>query len=361
MDIQRRDLTAAMEQGILQPGQIEPLWNFIKQRRPEERVPETPRFSGTHVLYYLGGLLAIGAASLFTTLAVEAYGMLPLLVLTALYALCAIAAAVRFERHNLPVPASIFATLAIALVPLAIYALQHLLGFWADGGDAQHYRDFHAWIDWRWIVMELSTLLAGVYILNRFRYPFLVLPIAIALWYFGMDVVPALMMHADANSPSWFSGDAFELRKKISLAFGLAMLLLAFFVDIRSRSRKDYGFWLYLFGLLTFWPALSSMDSGHLSGKLIYLVLNFGLVGIGAILARRTFAVFGGMGIMFVLGDLAWHTFQNSFAFVAILTLLGFSLIGLGIWWSRHEAEISAKLRNVLPEDLRELLAARHS
>jgi hypothetical protein len=361
MDIQRRDLSAAVEQGILQPGQMEPLWDFIEQRRRGADASETPRFSGTHILYYLGGLLAIGAASLFTTLAVEAYGMLPLLVLTALYALCATAAAVWFEKHNFPIPASIFATLTIALVPLAIYALQHLLGLWADGSDAQHYRDYHAWIDWRWIVMELSTLFAGVYMLNRFRYPFLVLPIAITLWYFGMDVVPALMVHADMDTTSWFSGEAFELRKKISLAFGLAMLLLAFMVDIRSRSRKDYAFWLYLFGLLTFWSALSSMGSGHLSGKLLYLVLNFGLVAIGAILSRRTFAVFGGMGIMLVLGDLAWNTFQNSFAFVAMLTLLGFSLIGLGIWWSRHEAEISTRLRNVLPEDLRELLTARHS
>lgn len=359
MDIQRQDLAAAAKQGILRQEQVEPLLDFIRRRHGENDNADTPRFSGTHVLYYLGGLLAIGAASLFTTLSVEAFGMPALLALTVLYAGCAIGAAAWFEKRSLPIPASIFATLAIALVPLAVYALQHVLGFWADGSNAQHYRDYHMWIDWRWIVMELSTLLAGVLMLGRFRYPFLVLPIAVTLWYFGMDVVPALLMQAGTDNTGWFSGAAFELRKEISLAFGLFMLLLAFFVDIRSHSRKDFAFWLYLFGLLTFWGALSSMGSGQLSGKLIYLLLNFGLVGIGAVLIRRTFAVFGGIGIMIVLGDLAWHTFQNSFAFVAVLTLLGFSLIGGGVWWSKHEVAISIKFRDVLPKDLRDLLERR--
>lgn len=359
MNIQREDLAAAADQGVLQQSQVEPLLAFLSQRHIKSGRADTPRFSGTHVLYYLGGLLAICAASLFATLAVEALGMPALLMLTLLYAACAIGAAVWFEKHNLGVPASIFATLAIALTPLAVFALQHVLGAWSDSSTTQHYRDYHMWIDWRWILMELSTLLVSVLMLKRFRYPFLVLPIALTLWYFGMDVVPALIMQGDVEGSGWFGGAAWELRKMITLVFGLLMLLVAFFVDLRSRHSKDYAFWLYLFGLLTFWGALSSMGSGQLSGKLVYLALNFGLVLIGAVLARRTFAVFGGIGIMMVLGDLSWHLFKNSFAFVVVLTLLGFALIAVGVWWSKHEADISVKFRSMLPNDLRELLEAR--
>jgi hypothetical protein len=157
---------------------------------------------------------------------------------------------------------------------------------------------------------------------------------------------------------TWSSG-AWELRKQISLAFGLIMIVLAFFVDLRSRHSKDYAFWLYLFGLLTFWGALSSMGSGGLSGKLVYLSINLFLIAVAAALARRTFAVFGGVGVAAVLGNLSWGMFKDSFAFVAVLTLLGFALIATGVWWSKHEAEISAKLRACLPKDLRELLQAR--
>ena len=317
MTIQREDLIIAANQGILQPNQVDPLFSFLSQQNANRAVSDTPRFNGTHILYYLGGLLAIGAASLFATLAVEAMGMSVLLGLTLLYAVCAIGVATWFEKRNLGVPASIFATLVIALAPLATFALQHVLGFWADGSNAQHYRDYHMWIDWRWIMMELSTLFVGVLMLKRFRYPFLVLPIAMTLWYMGMDVVPALLMQNGSSSSDWFDDSAWQLRQNITLIFGLLMLLLSFFVDLRSRHTKDYAFWLYLFGLLTFWGALSSMGSGELSGKLIYLALNFGLVFLGAILGRRVFAVFGGMGIVMVLGDLSWHMFKNSLEHVS--------------------------------------------
>lgn len=103
------------------------------------------------------------------------------------------------------------------------------------------------------------------------------------------------------------------------------------------------------------------MGNGQLAGKLVYLAIHFVLVFAGTVLARRVFAVFGGIGIAAVLSDLSWHLFKNSFGFVLVLTVLGFALIGLGLWWSRHEAEISARLRAVLPADLRELLEARHA
>ena len=364
MQVQREDLEAAVQAGVLNPAELDPLHDFLAvhtARKAGRAIPlhqHEARFSGTHVLYYLGGMLAIGAASLFTTIAVEALGMGALFVLSVLYALCAMWLAAKLEAKGFGVPAGIFATLAVALTPLAVFALQHVLGFWADSPSAEHYRDYHRYIDWRWLVMELSTLASGAVLLKRFRYPFLVMPLAVTLWYMGMDIVPALVLQADGGD-AWFSGAAWELRKQVSLAFGAAMLLGAFFVDLRSRHDKDYAYWLYLFGLLTFCGALSMMGSGKLAGKLVYLAIHFALVLIGAVLARRVFAVFGGIGIAIVLGDLSWNLFKNSFAFVVVLTLLGFALIGLGLWWSRHEAELAARLRAILPRDMRELLESQ--
>ena len=78
----------------------------------------------------------------------------------------------------------------------------------------------------------------------RYRLPFLVMPIAVTLWYMSMDLTPYLFGEADAT---W------ELRKRVSLWFGLLIVLLAFWVDIRTRHDKDYAFWLYLFGVVAFW------------------------------------------------------------------------------------------------------------
>lgn len=194
--VRREDLEAAVHAGVLNPLELDGLLSFLRERAAQLPNAGAARFSGTHILYYLGGMLAIGAASLFATLAVESMGMGALFVLSVLYALLAVWVAARLEMSGFGVPAGIFATLAIALAPLAVFALQHVLGFWADGPHAEHYRDFHRYIDWRWLLMELSTLAAGVALLQRFRYPFLVMPIAVTLWYMGMDIVPALVLQA---------------------------------------------------------------------------------------------------------------------------------------------------------------------
>ncbi|MFZ6816477.1 DUF2157 domain-containing protein [Undibacterium sp. Rencai35W] len=364
----KRDaLMEAADLGLLHYGQVDPLLQFLEARARKAGYKghsgmigrQAPtRFSGTTVLYYLGGMLAIAACSLFSTLAVERWGMPVLLDMSLVYLLFAVALATWLDKRGLGVPAGIFATLAVALVPLAIFALQHVLGWWADGVDrvtTEHYRDFHRWIDWHWLTMELATLLAGALMLWRFQYSFLVMPVSVTLFYMGMDVVPAILMQDDAGmlSGNW------HVRQQISLVFGLGMLVLALIVDVRSRRGIDYAFWLYLFGLLTFWGALSSMGNGTLSGKLIYLAINTGLIFIGAILARRVFAVFGGIGLAMVLGDLSWYLFKDSFVFVALLTLLGFALIAAGVWWSKHEARITATLSAMLPESLQSRLILR--
>ena len=133
----------------------------------------------------------------------------------------------------------IIKALAVAMVPLAIFFAQMALGYWGEG---EPYRDYHVFIDWRWIVMEFGTLAIGAILLWRYRFPFMLMPIAVTLWYMSMDLVPFLF---DAGRFDW------EVRKFVSLWFGLAMTLLAFWVDLRSRFSRDYAFWLYLFGVLT--------------------------------------------------------------------------------------------------------------
>ncbi|HVB49684.1 MAG TPA: hypothetical protein VNF69_14980 [Burkholderiales bacterium] len=59
-----RDLEAAVRAGILSAEQAERLAAFQAAAREREG-GERPRFTLVHVLYYLGGLIAVGTASLF--------------------------------------------------------------------------------------------------------------------------------------------------------------------------------------------------------------------------------------------------------------------------------------------------------
>src|SRR4051812_14212947 len=86
----RTELGEAAAAGLLQHEQLAPLIEFLEKRRTGSA---TARFTGAHILYYLGGLLAIGAMTLFTTLAVEAMGMGVLLALSLVYIVVAILAA----------------------------------------------------------------------------------------------------------------------------------------------------------------------------------------------------------------------------------------------------------------------------
>lgn len=351
MHITRVALDEAAAKGVLSAEQSVALWSFLAER---ER--ETPTFKPPHILYYLGGMIAIGAMTLFMTLGWERFGGLGLLVISVCYGVIALVLTeYLLGKTHLATPAGITAALAVALVPLAIYGAQNAVGLWSTGDSTKWaYRDFHTRIDWRWMVMELGTLAAGAIALWRYRLPFLVMPVAVTLWYMTMDLTPFL-----------FGGDPAHVfshkGKLVSMWFGLAMALLAFWVDVRSRQSKDFAFWLYIFGVLAFWGGLTSLDSNSELGKFIYCCINLLLIAIGAALSRRVFAVFGGLGVAFYLGHLSHTVFKNSMLFPVALTAIGFLVIAAGVLWQRHEAAIGARLRSFLPAPVRALVEHRAS
>jgi hypothetical protein len=348
MAIRRSELEPAVREGILDAGQADRLIAFLAAHGAAPASAEA-RFTFVHVLYYLGGMIAIGAMSLFMTVGWNALGGWGGFFTAICYAVLALALTHWFlERKQLEIPAGIMATLAVVMVPLAIFAVQMALGYWSAD---KPYRDYHVFIDWRWIMMEIGTLMIGAVLLWRYRFPFMLMPIAVTLWYMSMDLVPYLL--GKERVYDW------EIRKFISLWFGLATTLLAFWVDLRSRFSRDYAFWLYLFGVLTFWGGLSLMKSGSEWGKLAYCGINLAMILVGAILGRRVFAVFGGLGIAGYLGYLSHRVFKDSLVFPFALSLLGLAIIALGVLWQRREAQWAASLRRFVPRPLRELIEAR--
>lgn len=343
MELNRGLLKDAVDSGLISEQQSEQLWKFLS-----ERGKEIPSFRFTHILYYLGGLIAIGAMSLFMTLGWERFGGWGLFFIALAYAGAGLWLTEFFlKRQGLLIPAGITATFVVVLTPLAVYGVQAAMGWWAEG---RVYREYHTHIDWRWMFMEFATLASGAVLLWRYRLPFLVMPIAVTLWYMSMDLTPFLFGDADLM---W------ELRKSVSLSVGLLIVLLAFWVDIRTRHDKDYAFWLYLFGVIAFWGGLSMMHSDSELNKFIYLCINLAMIVVSAILSRRVFAVFGGLGTAGYFGHLAYDVFQDSMIFPFALTIIGLGVIYLGIVWQRHEEMITNRLRGLLPLPMRELLDRR--
>ena len=344
MEVSKASIQKAVANNIISEQQGVDLYNFFQAEGQH-----TPAFTFTHILYYLGGLIAIGAMTLFMNLGWEQFGGLGIVFISLLYAGVGLKLANSLARKNLIIPAGICATFVVCLTPLAIYGFQQWLGLWPDNDTV--YRQFHTRIKWLWLYMELGTLVTGLIIAWRYKFPFLIMPIAVTLWYISMDVVMLIIDQDDIwNSHTW------EFRAKVSMYFGILMTLLAFWVDIRSRHTADYAFWLYLFGVIAFWGGLSSQHSDSELSKFLYFCINLAMVGLGALLVRKVFVIFGALGSCFYLGHLASNVFKDSWLFPIALTAIGLGVVYAGIWWQKNEAKITRKARHVLPKPLQELL-----
>lgn len=357
------DIEAAVRRGAVNPADAHALWaewadpgNPRRVQRKGGSTAQLPvvagaRFTFSHVLYYFGGLLTIGAMSLFMTLAWATLGAWGSAALAAGYLLAAWRVAEQLKFKRLPIPAGILATLAVCLVPLVVWSVQVGLGWWPEG-DKSEFRHYHQHINWRWLTLEFTTLAAAVVMLRAFQMPFMVMPVAVTLWYLNMDLGHLLMQK---------DGFDWKFARDVSLVFGLGTCALAVWVDVRTRqatddeARQDFAFWLYIFGSIMFWSGLSLRESDSEWAKAGYGAINLVLVFWGAAIGRRVFTVLGGLGVAIYLGYLSYRVFQDSLAFTFVLTLLGLGVVALGVWWQRHEAEVHQALANCLPAPLRVL------
>ncbi|QDT42762.1 hypothetical protein Pan241w_28510 [Gimesia alba] len=341
MKITRTNLNDAVEEGILTSDQSERLLEFLKSR------PSVgPEFDFAHLLYYLGGLIAIGAMTLFMNLGWESFGGWGIVTISLIYAILGLTLSNRFQQKGYTIPAGICATFVVALTPLAIYGVELALGLWPKDTE---YREYHRYIRWYWLYMEIGTLVVAAIIARFYKYPFLLMPVAVTLWYLSMDL--AVMLISDSSE--------FDVRSTVSMCVGAAMIGLALVVDLRSRKTGDYAFWLYLFGVMAFWGGLTVRNSDGELAKFVSLCINLLLMGVGIILVRRVFVVFGAIGCTFYLGHLAYNVFESSWLFPIILSLFGLLIIYLGIIWQKNEQALTRKARSILPTQLRELLESK--
>src|SRR5262245_31109551 len=121
MQIPKSQLDAAVQAGILTAGQADRLARFLEDTPADA---ERPRFGFVHVLYYLGGMIAIGAMSLFMTLGWNAMGGWGGFFCAVFYCMLALALAHWFlERKRLAVPAGLMAALGVVVVLVGVFGV----------------------------------------------------------------------------------------------------------------------------------------------------------------------------------------------------------------------------------------------
>jgi hypothetical protein len=347
MTYSRTDLQAASDAGIISAGQLEKLLTFLQARGPASS--SSPKFDVVHMLWYAGALIVIAAMGLFSTLAFSQMGGQALTATALIYA-----ALFTYAGHylrtvkNLRTPGGLLIAVAVSMAPLAVYGIQDTLDLWSKFGKPGTTGDFYIWVRGSWIFMEIATLAAAALALRFYRFPFIVFLAAFALWFLSMDIVP------------WITGSKFrdfETARIVSIWFGLAILGIAVVVNSRQRTA-DFAFWLYLFGVLTFWGGISATSGGTALQKAAYCAMNVGFLFLAVFFGRRVFAVFGTIGVAIYLGDLAEKVFRDSMLFPFALSLIGVAIIAFGLYYHRHQEAIASWIDARMPETLKRLRPA---
>ena len=330
MKVSRKMLDGAVRKQIISAEQADALAGYLESQSDSQ-----PNFSFTHILYYFGGLVAIGAMTVFMSLGWQSFGGAAIVTIALIYAVIGVVLTNALSARQLAIPAGVCATFVVCLAPLAVYGLQEWLGVWPDRSD---YLDFSQQIAWHRLYMEVATIAAAVVALWKYKFPFLVMPVAVALGVMTIDI-----------SEMIYGGDRpWQIRQLMTLSGGVVITAVALVVDMRSRQHQDYAFWLYLVGVTAFWGGLTALDSDSELSRFFYFCINLLMIAIGAVLIRRIFVVFGALGSCGYLGYLAFDVFEDSWLFPIVLTVIGLGIIYLGILWQRNERAITQQTLSLI-------------
>ena len=318
------ELKKLVTAGIISEAQWAQASSFLRGSRGEPsttseltRQEASKSFNPIMVLYYIGALLILSAFGWFMGSQWDALGSGGILSISLLYAMLFIGVG-RFLIHQerFLVAGGLLITCAVGMTPLITYSLQSLLHVWPMQPPGS-YPGYYVWINGSWIIIEMATVLASLFALRKVRFSFLVMPAAIALWFFSMDIAE---IFSASHTLTWTH------RSWTSVVCGVLFLLVGRVADEQEKGT-DTAFWIYLAGLLAFWGGLTSLPSQGEFGRLIYAFVNVGLLIAGLYLNRKTFAVFATMGLFTYVGHLAWTLFKDSPIFPIALAFVGLMMI----------------------------------
>ncbi len=72
-----------------------------------------------------------------------------------------------------------------------------------------------------------------------------------------------------------------------------------------TRKNLDDAVDENIFGVMAFWCGMTWQDLDNELSKLLYFCVNLAMIGVGVVLVRRVFVVFGAIGSCLYLGHLA--------------------------------------------------------
>jgi hypothetical protein len=328
MEISKEDFLLQGARLNIPAAQMDALWDALAKSEST-----SPSGGLSKVIFYLGALIVISAMTWFLGLGWEWFGGGGIFLIASLYAISlATLGAFLWHKDDLKVPAGLLITIAVCLVPLAIYGLEEYWGIWPENNPGE-YVDFYSRIKGSWIFMEIGTILAGLLALYFFPFAFLLVPLFVAGWFLILDFI-ALVTNKEFP---W------ELTNSVAMCYGGLLMVLGYLLD--KAKKENFAFWSWLFGTFAFWGSfLNLVWDKHEIFLILFLLVNLVMIVGSIVLQRKVLLVFGGIGVFSYLAHLAYDLFQNSIWFPFILSFIGLAVIYLGVLYQRNRSLIEKKV-----------------
>jgi hypothetical protein len=231
-------------------------------------------WSSASFLLYLGGLTILFASVWLLTILSDDYSEAAFTGWSALVLAFLATGAFAFRRVGQALVAGLFAVSAVVALAVFLGALEDWFG-WLPADEEGLFGGFRV----GFLLIPLAVAVAAGYALRIFRFPLLVLVLAVAIWFFVTDLV--------SGGGDWTA--------VVTIVVGLIFLVVALAVD---AGQREYGFWLHVSaglaiggGLLWFFHS-SDLDWIFVAiAGLVYIALADRFV-------RSSWAVLGAWGLL---------------------------------------------------------------
>ena len=320
------ELRRAMERGVITQEQLDALIAAPADAGTES--PEAPEdFNAITIAYYVGAFVVLFGFGWFLVDRWRALGPGGVLAVTLCYALLFLGTAFLLRKNGFSLAAAIATLLAVGMTPLVTWSLLKLSGTWPpdyadrcywDAPWAMHCRG-------KWMVVELTTILASLVALRTVRYALLMKPIAVSLLVLTFHVTESLFGYTfQSVAAGWAVIGAASL-----------MLVIGYIVDAYNDTSQDYAFWLYLPGLIAAFIGTQMIWSYDKPLRHLLIVVAIASMAVAVYTHRRTFLFFGAVWFVWYLGFLVFDVFKNVVALPILLATTGLVVILTAVWVQR--------------------------
>lgn len=345
--LSRHDLDWAVQQGLMgamSDAQVDTLWHqwrFRQQQNQHEPQPRR-RLAASTVSYYAGtALIGLGLLwILYEAWANEWGGWVVFLIAAVYLGILYWAGHVFWDKYQRL--AGLLLTIAVCIVPIAVYGLQYQLGLWyhPDGVDPAYYNPLDHVDTVRELVnllpMEMSAIVAALVTLLCYPVPLLTAVPLYTSWF----MTYGWTYH-------WWMGDyKNDMVGIITMLYGLLVLVGAYGLEryisasSSSSSRFDWAFWMYTVGATAFWSGMSFSDFSYRNeaNQFWICTVNIGFITLAVVLGRRVFMVLGALGVFIYLLHLN-DLFGEIIIFPFVITLMGGFVVGWGVYRNRLDRD----------------------